>query len=156
MVFAGSIFTHIDDNDTTWLQELARITKPGGLLYLTFIDEKSIETLADEPGRFVYNKVSNHPDAPQIWEGSFEKVAIYNTKDAKRVGSPLVLSHSTYIKSMCPEELEIDESKESASDLLKSHVSEWKKVRKMWRVAAFDNESRFKDSMKILEDMFET
>jgi len=59
-------------------------------------------------------------------------------------------------KRKCPEELEIDESKESASDLLKSHVSEWKKVRKMWRVAAFDNESRFKDSMKILEDMFET
>ncbi len=114
LVFAGSIFTHIDDNDTTWLQELARITKPGGLLYLTFIDEKSIETLADEPGRFVYNKVSNHPDAPQIWEGSFEKVAIYNTKDAKRVGSPLVLSHSTYIKSMCPEELEIIQVMEKA------------------------------------------
>ena len=59
-------------------------------------------------------------------------------------------------KRKCPEELEIDESKESASDLLKSHVGGWKKVRKMWRDAAFDNESRYKESMKILEDMFET
>ena len=59
-------------------------------------------------------------------------------------------------KRKCPEELEIDESKESASGLLKSHVGGWKKVRKMWRDAAFENESRFKESMKILEDMFET
>ena len=59
-------------------------------------------------------------------------------------------------KRKCPEELEIDESKESASDLLKSHVGGWKKVRKLWRDAAFDNESRFKEGMKILEDMFET
>ena len=59
-------------------------------------------------------------------------------------------------KRKCPEELEIDESKESASDLLKSHVGGWKKVRKMWRDAAFENEARFKESMKILEDMFET
>ena len=60
------------------------------------------------------------------------------------------------VKRKCAEDLEIDESKESAPSLLKSHVGEWKRVRKMWRDAAFANEARFKESMKILEDMFET
>lgn len=36
LIYAGSVFSHIDDLADAWLLELRRITQPGGFLYLTF------------------------------------------------------------------------------------------------------------------------
>lgn len=107
LVFAGSIFTHIKKNDKEWLNELTRITKPGGLLYLTFLDEHSMRTLANERERPVYKRVAAHPDAPEIWEGAFERICFPapNSPDGK--GSELVLCHSDYIQRMNQQELEL-------------------------------------------------
>jgi ubiquinone/menaquinone biosynthesis C-methylase UbiE len=38
IIYAGSVFTHIDDLAQAWLQELRRILKPGGYLYVTISD----------------------------------------------------------------------------------------------------------------------
>jgi SAM-dependent methyltransferase len=38
-VYAGSVFTHLVDFHTSWIAELARITRPGGWAYLSFHDE---------------------------------------------------------------------------------------------------------------------
>ena len=42
-IYAGSVFTHIADLAEAWLMELRRIVRPGGRLYLTIQDERSIE-----------------------------------------------------------------------------------------------------------------
>ena len=43
LVYAGSVFTHIDDLLDSSLLELRRITKVGGLLYLTFLDDATLD-----------------------------------------------------------------------------------------------------------------
>lgn len=53
LVFAGSVFTHIDDLMVSWLLELRRVLAPGGYAYLTLHDNHYIElldrSLADRP-----------------------------------------------------------------------------------------------------------
>ena len=39
LVTAMSVFTHIDETETSWLMELRRITRPGGILLLTVHNE---------------------------------------------------------------------------------------------------------------------
>jgi len=41
-IYAGSIFTHIDDLVDTWFLELRRVLRPGGRLYFTVNDQTSV------------------------------------------------------------------------------------------------------------------
>lgn len=50
VVTAFSVFTHIDHEEIDWLRELKRITRTGGLLYLTIHNEATWKSLADRPG----------------------------------------------------------------------------------------------------------
>jgi SAM-dependent methyltransferase len=45
VITAFSVFTHIDEFEDTWLLELLRILRPGGLAYLTVADEHTWERL---------------------------------------------------------------------------------------------------------------
>jgi SAM-dependent methyltransferase len=45
VVYAGSVFTHIDDLAQTWFLELRRVLRAGGKLYVTIHDRHSIELL---------------------------------------------------------------------------------------------------------------
>lgn len=54
LVFAGSVFTHITDQDDSWLMELRRITRPGGLLYLSVIERNMIESVLSQEGPTPY------------------------------------------------------------------------------------------------------
>lgn len=44
-IYAGSVFTHIDDLADSWFMELNRISADNGLLYLTIQDRHTIELL---------------------------------------------------------------------------------------------------------------
>jgi SAM-dependent methyltransferase len=46
-VYAGSVFTHLDDLADAWFLELSRVVRNGGLFYLTVFDESSIKCLQD-------------------------------------------------------------------------------------------------------------
>jgi SAM-dependent methyltransferase len=48
LITAFSVFTHIDDLESSWLLELRRILVPGGLLYLTIHDEDFWADMPDE------------------------------------------------------------------------------------------------------------
>jgi ubiquinone/menaquinone biosynthesis C-methylase UbiE len=48
LIYAGSVFTHIDDLAEAWLFELARILKPGGRLYITICDNNTLRLLKEE------------------------------------------------------------------------------------------------------------
>ena len=45
LVYCGSLFTHIDDLADAWLLELHRILAPGGRLFVTIHDERTLELL---------------------------------------------------------------------------------------------------------------
>jgi ubiquinone/menaquinone biosynthesis C-methylase UbiE len=47
LIYAGSVFTHIDDLADAWLLELRRILKPGGRLYITICDNSSIRYIVE-------------------------------------------------------------------------------------------------------------
>lgn len=53
LIYAGSVFTHIEDLAEAWLQELRRLLAPGGRMFLTIHDRNSIEALE-----------TLHPDSP--------------------------------------------------------------------------------------------
>ena len=48
-IFAGSVFTHIDDLVESWLLELRRILSRRGCLYITIQDKHSIDVLKTSP-----------------------------------------------------------------------------------------------------------
>src|SRR5262245_17087563 len=48
LIYAGSVFTHIDDLVDSWLLELRRLMKPGGRLYVTIHDNTSASMLKNE------------------------------------------------------------------------------------------------------------
>ena len=45
LIYAGSVFTHIEDLADAWLLELRRVLAPGGCAFLTYHDEHSIDLL---------------------------------------------------------------------------------------------------------------
>jgi ubiquinone/menaquinone biosynthesis C-methylase UbiE len=45
LIYGGSVFTHIEDIQETWLLELARVLRPGGRLYVTIHDEDTVSRL---------------------------------------------------------------------------------------------------------------
>ena len=47
-VFAGSVFTHIDDLADTWIAELRRILRPGGNLFITVHLKNDITLLSEK------------------------------------------------------------------------------------------------------------
>lgn len=47
LIYAGSVFTHIDDLADAWLLELGRLLRPDGRLYLTVHDERTVELFDD-------------------------------------------------------------------------------------------------------------
>jgi len=48
LVYAFSVFTHIDDFELTWLAELRRILVPGGIAYLTIHSERTWQNMNPE------------------------------------------------------------------------------------------------------------
>jgi SAM-dependent methyltransferase len=48
LVYAGSVFTHIDELANAWFLELRRILKPGGKLWFTINDRRSIKVFEGE------------------------------------------------------------------------------------------------------------
>jgi SAM-dependent methyltransferase len=67
LIYAGSVFTHIDDLVDSWLLELRRALKPGGLLYVTIHDDTSVWMLR--------NELREHPVG--IYHGSYPEFVEY-------------------------------------------------------------------------------
>ncbi len=47
LVYAGSTFPHLGELADSWVLELGRVTRPGGHLYLTVYDERTVELILD-------------------------------------------------------------------------------------------------------------
>lgn len=48
LVYAGSVFTHIDDLADAWFLELRRVLRRGGRLYITLHDRRTVDLVSNE------------------------------------------------------------------------------------------------------------
>lgn len=55
LIFCGSVFTHIEDLQESWLLELGRVLRPSGKLYVTIHDEHTV-TLLEKGGDYLLAK----------------------------------------------------------------------------------------------------
>ncbi|CAM2176936.1 Methyltransferase type 11 domain-containing protein [Paraburkholderia sacchari] len=63
VVTAFSVFTHIECFDTTWLMELRRILRPGGIAWLTIHGDRTWRDIG--PTWPLYGALTAHPDYPR-------------------------------------------------------------------------------------------
>jgi SAM-dependent methyltransferase len=56
LVYAGSVFTHIDEFEEAWLVELRRVLKPSGVAVLTIHPERLWAEMAADPNHFIRSR----------------------------------------------------------------------------------------------------
>jgi len=94
-IYAGSVFSHLDDLADAWFLELRRIARPGGRLYITVMDQTSIALLAQEQWKTFWLTwyLLAHREYPAFIRSQFGKFTIgralqaqvfYNVDDLSR------------------------------------------------------------------------
>ena len=97
VVTAFSVFTHIECFDTTWLMELRRILRPGGVAWLTIHGERTWRDIA--PTWPLYASLTSHPDYARYRTGSgLPKERLVFRWHAERSYSANVFYAETYIR----------------------------------------------------------
>lgn len=72
LVFAGSVFTHVDDLADAWFQELRRILRPGGALYVTLHDKHTVELFQTRYAeRELARYLASCPEFPELCRGDW-------------------------------------------------------------------------------------
>jgi SAM-dependent methyltransferase len=74
LIFAGSVFTHIDDLVETWFLELHRILKPGGRLYFTINDEHAMRVFDGEADPANYPRYYERTGGKESWDNFVEMI----------------------------------------------------------------------------------
>jgi len=112
-IFAGSVFSHIDDLTEAWLMELKRVTKPGGYLYLTLLDENSIDILSNKRRDHLEKDVFANREDHIIKYDNFcaRDYGMFNIRRSQiqslRAESPQTFYHSNYFKKLAGQFFEI-------------------------------------------------
>ncbi len=58
LIYAFSVFTHIDEQELLWIAELERLLRPGAIAYLTVHTERTWELIGREPGWPIYTHLT--------------------------------------------------------------------------------------------------
>jgi ubiquinone/menaquinone biosynthesis C-methylase UbiE len=87
VVYAGSVFTHIDDLADAWFLELRRILKPNGRLYITIHDNHTIRMLdggTRNLSRTLYSRkdLFENDDYSMFTIGRFMRSQVFYDKDS--------------------------------------------------------------------------
>jgi ubiquinone/menaquinone biosynthesis C-methylase UbiE len=96
LVFAGSVFTHIEDIHETWLHELGRVIRPNGRLYISISDEHTIRLMDAYPPGDQYSSWLNSVPAYRDNKSNFGMIVVARGKDSQ------VFYHSDYFPAIVP------------------------------------------------------
>jgi SAM-dependent methyltransferase len=83
-IYAGSVFTHIADLEDAWFQELRRVLRPGGSLYVTIHDKHTIEILRRESWHGLAGYLRSLPDWDQVSQANFNVLTVAGNDWARR------------------------------------------------------------------------
>lgn len=108
MVCAFSVFTHVPELDTSWIMEIKRILKPGGIAWITVHNETTWESLEQNP---VLHKLCRNTDGFQAKKdaGLRDKVVFYAGDNSY---FSHVFFHSEYIKRSWGSILHIEQTQD--------------------------------------------
>jgi ubiquinone/menaquinone biosynthesis C-methylase UbiE len=82
-IFAGSVFTHIDDLADAWFAELRRILSPGGKLFITVHLKDDIELLKDRHRHSgLAQMLLNHPEYNRFIRTDFDMFTIGRSSES--------------------------------------------------------------------------
>jgi len=82
-IFAGSVFTHIDDLADAWIAELRRILRPGGMLFMTVHLENDIALLSGKYRDSQLAKILNsHPEYDRFIHSDFDMFTIGRSSES--------------------------------------------------------------------------
>lgn len=82
LVYAVSVFTHIDQHWASWLVELHRVLAPGGFLVATIMSEAMCEAVSNEP-----------------WDDANVGMNVYQAGQPWTLGGPMVLHSPWWIRA---------------------------------------------------------
>jgi SAM-dependent methyltransferase len=69
LIYAGSVFTHLDDLVEAWFLELQRILKPGGRLYFTINDRHAVSIFEGAGTSANRTRYIERVQGEQAWQG---------------------------------------------------------------------------------------
>lgn len=83
-IFAGSVFTHMDDLADAWFLELRRVLRPGGRLYITICDRHSIQLLDGKYKDHAFGRwLRNYPEYATFSHSTFGKIVMERSLDSQ-------------------------------------------------------------------------
>lgn len=104
LAVACSVFTHIENLESTWLMELNRVLKPGGLLLATVVDDKYWQMLASDSYAWMANNLSQLNCDYEFDRDSFnkpmpsERVTLYCGGSDKATYTTTIFHSQKYIR----------------------------------------------------------
>jgi ubiquinone/menaquinone biosynthesis C-methylase UbiE len=71
LIYAGSVFTHIEDLADAWLMELRRVLNTDGRLYVSIHDRNTIEVLKGQPDHWFSEAVRTNEQYAEYLKSDF-------------------------------------------------------------------------------------
>jgi SAM-dependent methyltransferase len=96
LIFCGSVFTHIEDLQETWLLELGRVLRPSGRLYLTIHDENTVQLLDTKYRDHWLSRAMREAPVYSSNKDKFDSIVIGRGIQSQ------VFYNSDYFRSVCP------------------------------------------------------
>ena len=96
LIFCGSVFTHIEDIQESWLLELGRVLRPSGKLYVTIHDEHTVSLLDTQARDHWLAKAMQEQPTYRNNKNDFNMIVI------GRGASSQVFYNSRYFQSITP------------------------------------------------------
>ena len=96
LIFCGSVFTHIEDIQESWLLELGRVLRPSGKLYITIHDEHTVSLLDTQARDHWLAKAMQEQPTYRNNKNDFNMIVI------GRGASSQVFYNSRYFQSITP------------------------------------------------------
>ena len=76
LIYAGSVFTHIDELADAWFLELRRLLRPGGFVFVTVNDKHSLEIIRQNPDFNLAKRLAEAAPRLRLDEIDFHSVTI--------------------------------------------------------------------------------
>jgi ubiquinone/menaquinone biosynthesis C-methylase UbiE len=104
LVYAFSVFTHIDAFELAWLAELRRILRPGGMAYLTVHTERTWNSMT--PSRGLYHDIlimkdyiAEYPVCPEMFQSPMPTERMVLSWQTATVNNAILFHSMDYIRN---------------------------------------------------------
>lgn len=121
LIYAFSVFTHINLLESTWLLELRRVLKPGGIAYLTIHSDRTWKNL--NPDWPIYKAlldssqfISEYTVTKEFLQGPMPKEKTVFTYITDKTYNTNVFHHSDYIRNLWGRYFEVIDIVEAVHD----------------------------------------